>query len=144
LKETDILQIFTASANLGHLRFILMRKYLFVFLGTISLFLGIIGTVIPGLPTTPFLLLSASLYIRSSKKLYNWLISSKYLGHYISDFQEKKGMSKQVKLSSIGLMWLMIIFSIVFIIDPAWIKVCVFVLGIVGTVVMGFIVKTVS
>jgi len=121
-----------------------MRKYLFVFFGTISLFLGIIGTVIPGLPTTPFLLLSASLYIRSSKRLYNWLISSKYLGHYISDFKEKKGMSKNVKLSSIGLMWLMIILSIIFVIDPLWIKVGVFLLGIIGTIVMGFIIKTVN
>jgi uncharacterized protein len=121
-----------------------MQKYLFVFLGSVSLCLGIIGTVIPGLPTTPFLLLSAALYIRSSKKLYNWLISTKYLGHYISDFHEKKGMSKQMKLSSIGLMWLMIFISIFFVIKLISIRIIVIAAGIIGTIVMGFIIKTVK
>ncbi len=121
-----------------------MRKYLFVFLGSLSLCLGIIGTVIPGLPTTPFLLLSASLYIRSSKRLHHWLISNKYLGHYISDFQEKKGMTKQMKRSSIGLMWLMILISTIFVINSITLKIIVISLGIIGTIVMGFIVKTVG
>ncbi|MFO8055489.1 MAG: DUF454 family protein, partial [Bacteroidales bacterium] len=45
------------------------RNALFIFLGTVSLFLGVLGIILPGLPTTPFLLLTAALYVKSSDKL---------------------------------------------------------------------------
>ena len=51
--------------------------------GTISLILGIIGIVLLILPTTPFLLLAAACYARSSEKFYNWLLNNRILGSYI-------------------------------------------------------------
>ncbi|MBW6479367.1 MAG: YbaN family protein, partial [Bacteroidales bacterium] len=62
-----------------------LKKILFAFLGTLSLILGVIGIFVPGLPTTPFLLLTAGLYMKSSERLYKLLISNKYLGPYILD-----------------------------------------------------------
>lgn len=56
-----------------------LKKYLLIIMGTISLILGTVGIFIPILPTTPFLLLASYCYIRSSKKLYNWLINHKVL-----------------------------------------------------------------
>lgn len=118
------------------------RKIIFIFLGTISLAFGVIGIVIPGLPTTPFLLLTAGLYMKSSERLYKLLISNKYLGPYILDFQKNRGMTKRNKLHAIGTMWVMITISCVFFIKSTAVILVVIALGLVGTVVMGFIVRT--
>ncbi len=117
-------------------------KIVYVFLGTLSLALGIVGIVVPGLPTTPFLLLTATLYVRSSPKLYDKVIKNRYLGPYILQYKENKGMTKQQKLSAMGLMWFMITVSTVFLIPILWVKFVVIGAGLIGTVVMGFIVPT--
>ena len=119
-------------------------KILWIFLGTLSLVIGAIGVVVPGLPTTAFLLLAAWLYLKSSEKLYQKLISNKYLGPYILDFQQKKGMTRRTKFRAIGTMWVMITVSCVFFIKPLSVILIVIGLGIVGTVVMGFFVRTVD
>jgi uncharacterized membrane protein YbaN (DUF454 family) len=119
-------------------------KILLIVLGTLSLTIGIIGIVVPGLPSTPFFLLTAGLYIKSSDKLYQKLTANKFIGAYISDLHTKKGMTRRAKLISIGIMWLMIAISCIFLINPFAIKVIVVIIGVIGTVVMGFIVSTVS
>jgi uncharacterized membrane protein YbaN (DUF454 family) len=120
------------------------KRILWIILGTISLALGIVGIVVPGLPTTAFLLLTAWFYVRSSDRLYNKLISNRYLGPYILEFQNKKGMTRRTKIQAIGTMWVMITLSCVFFIEPLTIILIVVGLGVVGTVVMGFIVRTVE
>lgn len=87
-------------------------KLLFAILGCISLGLGVLGIFFPVLPTTPFLLLSAFLFAKSSSKLYDWLLQHKYLGTYISDFLEHKSISLSVKVISISMLWLTIFLSI--------------------------------
>lgn len=119
-------------------------KILWILLGTLSLVVGAIGVVVPGLPTTVFLLLAAWFYLKSSHKLYQKLISNKYLGPYILDFQRKKGMTRRTKVHAIGTMWVMIIISCVFFIKSPSVILIVVGLGIIGTVVMGFIVRTVD
>jgi len=119
-------------------------KAILISLGTVSLFLGIVGIVIPGLPTTPFILLTAGLYIRSSEKLYNKMITNRFIGSYISDFRTGKGMTRRVKAYSISIMWIMVIISIVYLIEPLVIRLIVFLAGIAGTIVMGFIIPTIS
>lgn len=118
-------------------------KIVFIFLGSISLCLGVIGIFIPGLPTTPFLLLTAAFYIRSSDFLYNKLISNRILGKYIRNYSEKKGISLRVKIYSISIMWLMITLSTRFLIDLYWVDILVIFIGFIGTIVMGFVLKTV-
>ena len=68
-------------------------KILYTIVGTTSLILGIIGIFLPLLPTTPFLLLTAAMYFRSSPRLYYWLIQQKYLGSYIRNFREHKAIT---------------------------------------------------
>ena len=119
-------------------------KVLFIVLGTISLIVGIIGIVVPGLPTTPFILLTALLYIKSSKKLYQKLIGNKLVGFYIVEYQKKKGMTMRTKLTSIGIMWVMIALSCTFFITLYSIKIIVLLVGIIGTFIMGLIVPTAS
>ena len=119
-----------------------MLKAILIIAGTISLCLGVIGIFVPGLPTTPFLVLTAGLYIRSSKKLYQLLIRNKYLGSYITEFQIRKGMTRKIKIYSISVMWIMIVISITLFITPVLLKVIIAGFGLIGTFVMGFVVPT--
>jgi uncharacterized membrane protein YbaN (DUF454 family) len=117
-------------------------KTIYFFLGTVSLCIGVLGVFIPGLPATPFLLLTAALYVRCSERLYQTLITTKYLGSYILKFRSENGMKKGLKLYSVIIMWFMIITSCLFFITQGAIKLFVSVLGIIGTIVMLFIIPT--
>lgn len=98
-------------------------RWLYIILGTISLILGVIGIFLPLLPTTPFLLLTAYLYFKSSPKAYNWLISQKYLGPYIINFREKKIIPVRAKVFSISLMWACIIYCVIFVVEKLWMRI---------------------
>lgn len=121
-----------------------MIKILLIISGSISLSLGVIGIFIPGLPTTSFLLLTAFLWARSSDKLYNKLLSNKHAGPIITNFQKNKGMTLKSKISSILMMWTMIGLSTWFFIQDTTVDYIVLGVGVIGTVVMGFILKTVK
>lgn len=90
-----------------------IKKYLLIMLGTISLVLGFIGIFLPILPTTPFLLLSAFCYIRSSEKLYNWLINHKIFGKYIYNYMTYKAIPKKTKIIAISSLWATLTVSII-------------------------------
>ncbi len=113
-----------------------MLKPVLIILGTLSLILGIIGIVVPGLPTTPFLLLTAGLYARSSEKLYNTLISNKVLGSYIIKYRANKGITIKTKIYSISIMWIMISISAFAFIDNIYVRITLFIIGGIGTIVM--------
>ncbi|OGO15266.1 MAG: hypothetical protein A2Z02_01245 [Chloroflexi bacterium RBG_16_48_7] len=89
-------------------------RYILVTAGSISLAIGIIGIFVPVLPTTPFLLLAAACYLRSSRRFYNWLINNKYFGEYIRNYLEGKGMPLVVKIYTIAFLWIAIGISIFF------------------------------
>lgn len=119
-------------------------KSVFILLGTLSLFVGVIGIVVPGLPTTPFLLLTAGLYIKSSDKLYTKLINNRLVGSYILTFKQRQGMTRKSKIYAISTMWAMIALSCIFFIEPISIILVVLACGIIGTIVMGIVVPTVN
>jgi uncharacterized membrane protein YbaN (DUF454 family) len=91
-----------------------ITRTLLIIAGIVSLALGIIGIPIPLLPTTPFLLLSAFLFGRSSVKLYNWLINHRYFGPFIRDYREKRGVNLKIKIGSITILWITILYSVFF------------------------------
>ena len=97
-------------------------RYLLLISGTIFLFLGIIGIIIPLLPTTPFLLLSAACYARSSTKFYHWLLHNKWFGKYIKYYYEGRGIPLEIKFFTILLLWCTILISIFLFIDLFWVK----------------------
>ena len=121
-----------------------MLKLILIILGTISLFLGILGIFIPGLPTTPFILLTAGLYVRSSERLYRKLLINKYLGPFITNYRKNKGLTLQTKLYSIFLMWTMISVSAYFFMDTMTPRLVLITAGVIGTVVMGFLIPTIK
>lgn len=98
-------------------------KALYILLGTLSLILGIIGIFLPLLPTTPFLLLAAALYVRSSPRLYDWLLNQKYLGPYIRNFRENKAIPLRAKIVSVSLIWITMLYCIFCLVPYVWLKV---------------------
>jgi len=92
-------------------------KRLLTIAGTFSVGLGILGIFLPLWPTTPFFLLAAACYGRSSEKFYHWLLNNKWFGKYIKNYREGKGIPLKVKILSISLLWLTIVFSTIFIVD---------------------------
>ncbi|MFO7968801.1 MAG: YbaN family protein [Bacillota bacterium] len=90
-----------------------LKKIIYIILGSITLALGSIGIVLPLLPTTPFLLLSAYFYLRSSKKLYHWLINHKVFGIYIYSYITYKAINVKTKIYSISLLWITLIISMI-------------------------------
>lgn len=82
-----------------------IKKYLLLFIGTLSLGLGIIGILLPVLPTTPFLLLSSFCYLRSSKRLYNWLIYHRIFGAYLYNYLIYKAVTRRTKIVALIFLW---------------------------------------
>lgn len=91
--------------------------------GFISLILGIIGIVLPILPTTPFLLLASAAFAKSSKRFHKWLLNNKILGSYIRNYKEGKGMPLKIKGITLLLLWITITISILFLMDLFWIQI---------------------
>ena len=105
-------------------------KYLLIILGSICLALGVIGILLPLLPTTPFLLLSAALYVRSSEKLYQWLIHQKYLGTYIRNFREQRAIPLHAKIISVSLVWATLTYCAITVSEQIWLKILFLLLAI--------------
>ena len=89
-------------------------------IGSVSLALGIMGIFLPVLPTTPFLLLSAALYMRSSQRLYEWLMSHKHLGPYIKNFREHKALPLRVKIVSVTMVWVTLLYCAISVANEWW------------------------
>lgn len=75
-----------------------MKKTLYLLLGTLSLGLGAAGSLVPVLPTAPFLMLAAFSFARSSEKLHNWFIGTKLYRDNLADFVAGRGMTKSAKV----------------------------------------------
>ena len=98
--------------------------------GTLFLGIGIIGVFIPVLPTTPFLLISAALYARSSERFYNWLINNGIFGRYIKSYRDGKGIPLRIKIITITLLWIIIGCSAVFATDKLWLRIILVVIAV--------------
>lgn len=86
-------------------------RYLLISGGTISVALAIVGVVVPLLPTTPFLLLAAFCYARSSERFHRWLIEHRWLGPYIDSYRAGRGLSTRQFVWTVVPLWLSIILA---------------------------------
>ena len=106
-------------------------KKLLVSFGLVSLGLGIAGAFLPILPTTPFILLSAWLFAKSSDKWHNWLMNHRIFGELLRDFHLHKAIPLHAKIISISMMWATILFAIfVPAADKRWLQI---VLAVIAT-----------
>jgi uncharacterized membrane protein YbaN (DUF454 family) len=100
-----------------------LKKIFLIIFGSISLILGIIGIFLPLLPTTPFLLLTAACYAKSSERLLDKLLNNRHIGKYITDYQKNRGIRKSIKIYVLSLLWVSITVSIVWFTDALWIRI---------------------
>ena len=84
------------------------RRWLLVAAGVIALFLGLLGVLLPGLPTTPFVLLAASCFAKASPRLHRWLTQHRYLGPMVRDWEAHRSLPLRVKWLSTGMMLCMV------------------------------------
>lgn len=99
-----------------------LKKNILIVCGTVSVGLGTIGIFVPLLPTTVFYLLAAYCYARSSQKFYNWLLNNRWIGEYIRNYREGRGIPLRQKVFSISLLWLTIGYSAWFVISLWWVR----------------------
>jgi uncharacterized membrane protein YbaN (DUF454 family) len=92
-------------------------KALLLAAGTICLTLGAIGIFVPLLPATPFLLIAAACYIRSSERMYNWLLNNRWCGTYIKNYREGRGIPLKTKIIAIAFLWAAILYSAIMVVN---------------------------
>ena len=115
-----------------------MRAF-YIILGCIAVVLGTIGIFVPGLPTTPFVLLASWCFYRSSPRLQAWLLQS-FLGKYIREYRDKGGLTLRKRISILLLMATMVAISTIFFISSLPVRIIVWSAGLIGCLVVGFIV----
>ena len=89
----------------------------FVFLG-----LGVLGVVLPVLPTTPFVLLAAACFARSSERFYRWLLEHRTFGPLVREWRQHRSIPYRVKLLAIAMMASTLAVSIVFFVPNGWLQ----------------------
>ncbi|MFW6041177.1 MAG: YbaN family protein [Thermoplasmatota archaeon] len=107
----------------------LVRGILFI-AGTFFLVIGMTGIVVRLLPTTPFLLLSAVCYSKSSKRCHRWLMNNRLFGDYITNYIEGRGISLKVKIIVLFSLWASILFSAFFVVDMLIIRILLFIIAV--------------
>ena len=105
-------------------------RWLLLAAGTLSLAIGIVGIFLPLLPTTPFVLLAAILYARSSKRFYNWLLYNRLFGRYIRNYLDGKEIPLLAKAISISLLWITLGSSAIFFVSMLTIRIILLLVGI--------------
>lgn len=80
--------------------------------GSVSLALGALGVLMPGLPTTPFVLLAAACFARASPRLHQWMLNHRWMGPMLRDWERDRSLTRRSKTIAVGSMLLMVSLSI--------------------------------
>jgi uncharacterized membrane protein YbaN (DUF454 family) len=107
-----------------------LKKSILIIVGLLAVGLGIVGVFVPLLPTTPFLLLAAACFLRSSPFLYDWLMQHKWFGAYIRNYHEQRAMTLRAKIGVLSLLWLAIGYSAIFAVDLWWLRLLLMVIAV--------------
>ncbi len=83
-------------------------RYALLTVGWLAVALGVVGIFLPVLPTTPFMLLAAACFVRSSERFYVWLVEHPRLGPWFRDYLEGNGIPLKGKAYTILTMWVSI------------------------------------
>lgn len=101
---------------------ITLRKAALMTAGILAVGLALIGIFVPVLPTTPFLLLAAACFVRSSDRLYNWLMHHKWFGEYIRHYREYRAVTLQAKIIALVLLWSVIGYTALVVVSAWWLR----------------------
>lgn len=99
-----------------------MWRWVLMTTGVLAVAAGVIGVFVPLLPTTPFLLLAAACFFRSSRRLYIWLVGHRWLGPYLRNYRERHAMTWRAKATALVLLWGAIGYSAVLVASAWWLR----------------------
>jgi uncharacterized membrane protein YbaN (DUF454 family) len=109
-------------------------RVLLIASGTFFVALGVVGLILPLLPTSPFLLLAAVCYARGSARFYHWLLTNRWCGAYIRNYREGNGIPLRQKVLALLLLWLVIGYTAWLVVSLWWMKVILVAIAIGVTV----------
>lgn len=111
-------------------------RALLIVTGTICAVIGIVGIVVPLLPTTPFLLLAAACYARSSDRFYNWILGNRYFGPPIREWRDTHTVSRKNKRNAVIVVLISFGFTITFAVDKPLVRIILslLALGLIMTI----------
>jgi uncharacterized membrane protein YbaN (DUF454 family) len=95
--------------------------------------MGMAGIVLPVLPTTPFLVLAALCFARSSVRCHRWLLTNRVFGRYLSDYISGLGVSRRLKAVVLVFLWAVITVSAVVFVDRLWLRILLFAVAVAVT-----------
>jgi uncharacterized protein len=111
-----------------------LLKPVLIVAGTLCVALGVLGIFLPLLPTTPFLLLAAACYARSSPRLLHWLNHNRWFGEHIRNYREGRGIPLREKILAIAAIWITIGLTVIFFVTQPWVKALLIVIALAVTV----------
>lgn len=100
-----------------------VRRLAYIAVGSVSLATGVVGMVVPLLPTTCFLLLAAWCFARSSPALHRWMLHNRWFGKYLRDYRAGRGIPRRIKAGSLLLLWGSIAVTLVVAVRVWWVAV---------------------
>ena len=127
--------------TLGSIRSFVIKSFLLV-MGFIFVALGFIGVLVPGMPTTVFMILAAACFAKSSPKFERWILDLPVIGKFVQDHRDGLGMPRKSKFIAIGMMVLAVVLSVFLAISNLMIQILVGALGAFGVWYVGIRVPT--
>ena len=118
-----------------------VARWIFILFGCLCVALATIGIFVPGLPTTPLLLLASWLFYKSSPRLRERLLASR-LGARIRTYERRQGMTLRQRLWALTLMTIMVTLSCTVFISNTIVRIIVAVAGLIGCIVVGLVVPS--
>jgi uncharacterized protein len=109
--------------------------------GFLFTFLAILGALLPILPTTPFLIVAAACFYRSSEKFYRMIMYNRYFGHYLRDYKSGMGIPLRVKIAALLFLWISTLVSVFIFIPYLWLKILVITIA-AGVTVHLYMIRT--
>ncbi|WP_341666860.1 YbaN family protein [Alcaligenes sp. SDU_A2] len=101
--------------------------------GLLCVALAVAGTVLPLLPTTPFALLAAWCFARSSPRFHRWLLEHRWLGPYLRNWQDGRGLTRRAKQRALVLLWLSLALSAWLAEQTGWLRLLLLIPGVAVT-----------
>tara|TARA_B100001778_G_scaffold42751_1_gene30871 strand:- start:3783 stop:4220 length:438 start_codon:yes stop_codon:yes gene_type:complete len=126
-----------ASVHQVDLNRSLLSRIFWFACGFLSMVIGLIGIVVPGLPTTPLMILAAACFAKSSQKFYDWIINNRLFGKHVKNYREGKGIPKKSKPVILSTLWFFVLFAVLIAIPdsaPPISKISTLILAVIGTI----------